>query len=518
MPLRLFGGRPLPRPHGRRAGRAERPLRGLRRGARGARGRAARSGSRRTACRRTRCSAAPRSSRLSSPRPPRPVSRSSCSSSARAPGLNLLVDRYRYRYANGICGARRRAARADGRRSTGVGFPRRSSSASSSSAGGAGSTSRRSTRRPPRATSCCGASSGPGSKTGSRGSTPRSRRFAHARSTGADRGRLREAAARVPRRPTRRRADRRLRHVLDPLPPRGGRARAWRARSRPRRADGRPLAWVSVRRWDMSAGPSEAVFELELRVWPGAARRRRARRSRMATGSTGGSRDHGPRQRDAQARPEAARRNASTATRPGFSRRRARTWSTRRARPGSSPSPAHRRGDGRGGAARPRLDAATPGPGDRRLPPRATSRPACATCASRSGACRIRGTSARSCALPTPSARPSRSRRAAPTRCRRRRSGRAPARSSASRLSHGTTRPGRCLALAPHGGTPLGDDRPLAAGDLPSRLRARRAADDLATDCCKVTIPLPGGAESLNVAAAGAIALYAVSARASAPQ
>ena len=36
-------------------------------------------------------------------------------------------------------------------------------------------------------------------------------------------------------------------------------------------ADGRPLAWVSVRRWDLGAG-TDSVFELELRVWPGAAR------------------------------------------------------------------------------------------------------------------------------------------------------------------------------------------------------------------------------------------------------
>jgi len=36
-------------------------------------------------------------------------------------------------------------------------------------------------------------------------------------------------------------------------------------------ADGRPLAWVSVRRWDTRAG-GDAVFELELQVWPGAAR------------------------------------------------------------------------------------------------------------------------------------------------------------------------------------------------------------------------------------------------------
>jgi hypothetical protein len=35
-------------------------------------------------------------------------------------------------------------------------------------------------------------------------------------------------------------------------------------------ADGRPLAWVSVRRWDLGAG-KDATFELELRVWPDAA-------------------------------------------------------------------------------------------------------------------------------------------------------------------------------------------------------------------------------------------------------
>jgi len=35
-------------------------------------------------------------------------------------------------------------------------------------------------------------------------------------------------------------------------------------------ADGRPLAWVSVRRWDLGAG-ADAAFELELRVWPGVA-------------------------------------------------------------------------------------------------------------------------------------------------------------------------------------------------------------------------------------------------------
>jgi hypothetical protein len=34
-------------------------------------------------------------------------------------------------------------------------------------------------------------------------------------------------------------------------------------------ADGRPLAWVSVRRWDPTSGPPDGIFELELRVWPG---------------------------------------------------------------------------------------------------------------------------------------------------------------------------------------------------------------------------------------------------------
>ena len=34
--------------------------------------------------------------------------------------------------------------------------------------------------------------------------------------------------------------------------------------------DDRPLAWVSVRRWELGAG-TDAAFELELRVWPGAA-------------------------------------------------------------------------------------------------------------------------------------------------------------------------------------------------------------------------------------------------------
>jgi hypothetical protein len=33
--------------------------------------------------------------------------------------------------------------------------------------------------------------------------------------------------------------------------------------------DGRPLAWVSTRRWDERQGTREDVYELELRIWPG---------------------------------------------------------------------------------------------------------------------------------------------------------------------------------------------------------------------------------------------------------
>ena len=71
--------------------------------------------------------------------------------------------------------------------------------------------------------------------------------------------------------------------------------------------------------------------------------------------------------------------------------------------------------------------------------------------------------------------------------------------------------PGRRFALVAHGGDPLGEaalDPPLAF-----LLGSEREGvpEDLATDCYKVTIALPGAAESLNVAAAGAIALYEAS-------
>jgi TrmH family RNA methyltransferase len=73
------------------------------------------------------------------------------------------------------------------------------------------------------------------------------------------------------------------------------------------------------------------------------------------------------------------------------------------------------------------------------------------------------------------------------------------------------TQPGACIALVAHGGSPLHelDLRPPVTFLLGSEREG--VPEDLATDCCKATIPLPGGAESLNVAAAGAIALYEAS-------
>ena len=69
------------------------------------------------------------------------------------------------------------------------------------------------------------------------------------------------------------------------------------------------------------------------------------------------------------------------------------------------------------------------------------------------------------------------------------------------------------VALVAHGGmpiqeVPLGDRVTIVLGSEREGL-----PDDLATDCCKATIALPGDAESLNVAAAAAIALYELSRR-----
>ena len=73
--------------------------------------------------------------------------------------------------------------------------------------------------------------------------------------------------------------------------------------------------------------------------------------------------------------------------------------------------------------------------------------------------------------------------------------------------------PGRRVALVAHGGEPLSEVD--LTPPLTFLLGSEREGlpDDLATDCCKVTISLPGRAESLNVAAAGAVALYEASRR-----
>lgn len=72
-------------------------------------------------------------------------------------------------------------------------------------------------------------------------------------------------------------------------------------------------------------------------------------------------------------------------------------------------------------------------------------------------------------------------------------------------------RPAQCVALVAHGGGPLAL-APLAP-PVTFLLGAERAGlpDDLVTDCYRATIPVAAGAESLNVAAAGAIALYEAS-------
>jgi TrmH family RNA methyltransferase len=74
-------------------------------------------------------------------------------------------------------------------------------------------------------------------------------------------------------------------------------------------------------------------------------------------------------------------------------------------------------------------------------------------------------------------------------------------------------RPERCLALVAHGGAPL-VEAPLEP-PLTILLGAEREGlpESLVTQCHKATIPTPGAAESLNVAAAGAIALYELTRR-----
>lgn len=76
--------------------------------------------------------------------------------------------------------------------------------------------------------------------------------------------------------------------------------------------------------------------------------------------------------------------------------------------------------------------------------------------------------------------------------------------------------PERCVALVAHGGEPLAAV-PLEP-PLTFYLGSEREGlpEGLVTRCRRATIPLPGDAESLNVAAAGATALYELSRRSAA--
>lgn len=70
--------------------------------------------------------------------------------------------------------------------------------------------------------------------------------------------------------------------------------------------------------------------------------------------------------------------------------------------------------------------------------------------------------------------------------------------------------PGRRVALAAHEGTPLAELDPGAAVTFVLGAERDGLPADVLRNCDEiVTIPTPGPAESLNVAAAGAIALYA---------
>ncbi len=299
----------------------------------------------------------------------------------------------------------------------------------------------------------------------------------------------------------------------DRLPPRRGRARAGRgARDRGRR---RPAARVGLGE-ALGARAREARRSSSSSYASGPAQPAWPRRSTpTATGSTGGC-DHVPRQRDAQARPQAASRSASIARRPGSSRQRARISSTLRARRGSSPFTCSRRAR----RSTPELLARVstlPHPARaigvyRRDDLPTGTRDVCLALWRLSDPGNV-GTLLRTADAFSASV-------ALSEECAD------PLSPKALRASAGSIFrvplvgwdecPGRRLALAAHGGTPL----PAADLDPPVTflLGAERAGlpEELATDCHEVTIPLPGGAESLNVAAAGAIALYAVSVRDSA--
>jgi TrmH family RNA methyltransferase len=75
--------------------------------------------------------------------------------------------------------------------------------------------------------------------------------------------------------------------------------------------------------------------------------------------------------------------------------------------------------------------------------------------------------------------------------------------------------PPRKVALVPHGGEPLSEVR--LEPPLTFLLGSEREGlpEELVARCENASIPTPGDAESLNVAAAGAIALYELSRRVS---
>jgi RNA methyltransferase, TrmH family len=75
--------------------------------------------------------------------------------------------------------------------------------------------------------------------------------------------------------------------------------------------------------------------------------------------------------------------------------------------------------------------------------------------------------------------------------------------------------PGRRVALVAHGGEPLADVDLTPPVTFLLGSEREGLPEDLATQRCKATIPLQGRAESLNVATAGAVALYEASRRSS---
>jgi TrmH family RNA methyltransferase len=72
-------------------------------------------------------------------------------------------------------------------------------------------------------------------------------------------------------------------------------------------------------------------------------------------------------------------------------------------------------------------------------------------------------------------------------------------------------RPGRCVALVARGGAPLSEAELTPPVTLLVGAERAGLPDEQVTQCHKATIAVADGAESLNVATAGAIALYEAS-------